>query len=89
MKDAEGFLEVSDLISAVCSQCGIPTFAHNLSDEEIAEVCRWIGERAPGSQVIDGKMVISAEGFDTMIFITMIEFPEFYERHQLGMVWRN
>ena len=82
-------LEVNELVDIICSQCGIPTFRLNMSNEEIARVCRWIGEHASGSRIIDGKMVISAEGFDTMIFVTIIEFPQFYEEHNLAMVWRN
>lgn len=85
----EEYLEISDLVVTVCSLCGIPTFAHNLNNDEIARVCRWIGEHAPGSSMIDGKMAISTEGFDAMIFITITEFPEFYVEHQLWTVWRN
>ena len=82
-------LEVSDLVDCVCSECGIPRFRLGMGDDGIARVCRWIGERAPGSKMIDGKMAISVDGFDAMIFITMTEFPDFYEKHQLAMVWRN
>lgn len=81
--------EVSDLIVTVCSLCGIPTFAHNLSDEEIARVCRWIGEHAPGSKKVDGEVIIGVDGFDAMIFITITDFPQFFEEHKLGMVRRN
>lgn len=87
-------LEVRDIIDIACSECGIhlpllPRMPHDLSDEEIARVCRWVGEKAPGSQIIDGKMQISGEGYGTMIFIAISEFPEFFNRHQLYMVWRN
>ena len=47
------------------------------------------GIRASYGKLKDGKIAISAEGFDAMIFITMTEFPSFYEKHQLAMVWRN
>lgn len=82
-------LVVSDLVDCVCSECGIPRFRMGMGDEEVAKVCRWIGEHAPGSKFIDGKVAISADGFDAMIFITITEFPKFYEKHQLAMVWRN
>lgn len=82
-------METDELVDMICSECGIPSFRMGMSDEEIATVCRWIGERAPNNPIIDGKRVIGAEGYDAMIFVTIIEFPSFYEKHQLAMVWRN
>lgn len=84
-----GFFEVDELVSVVCLQCGIPRLRHDLNDEEIARVCRWIGEHAPNTTTVDGKLAISAEGFDAMIFLTITEFPQFFEKHKLAMVWRN
>ena len=89
MKEVEGFMDVEELIDVACSACGIPRFRLGMGDEEIAKVCKWIGEQAPSNELVDGKKVIGAEGFDAMIFLTMTEFPEFYERHQLAKVWRN
>jgi hypothetical protein len=89
MADTKDFMEVDELVDCVCSECGIPTFRLGMGDNEIARVCRWIGEHAPGSRAVDGKIAISADGFDAMIFITMTEFPKFYEEHKLAMVWRN
>jgi len=89
MKNTEEYMEVDEVVDVVCSLCGIPSFRMGMGNEEIAKVCRWVGEHAPGSKKVDGKMAISADGFDAMIFITITEFPEFYEKHQLAMVWRN
>ena len=89
MEDTEEYLEVIDLVENICSQCGIPTFPRNLSDDEIARVCRWVGEHSPNTKTIDGKLAISAEGFDTMMFITITEYPDFFEKNRLAMVWRN
>ena len=82
-------LEINDIVDCVCSECGIPSFRLGMTDEDIAKVCRWIGEHAPNSRIIEGKKIISVEGFDAMIFITITEFPKFFEKHQLAMVWRN
>lgn len=89
MSSSEEYLEVADLVDVTCSQCGIPSFRLGMSDEETAKVCRSIGERAPGSGLIDGKQVISVDGFDAMIFVAITEFPKFYEKYNLAMVWRN
>ena len=86
---ADEALKVEDIVDCVCSECGIPSFRLGMVDEDKANVCRWIGEHAPNSRIIDGKMAISAEGFDVMIFMTITEFPKFFEKHNLAMVWRN
>ena len=89
MDNVEEYMDVDQLVDVACTDCGIPSFRMSMSDEDIAKVCRWVGEYAPGSGVIDGKMCISAEGFDAMLFITIIEFPDFFNRYNLAMVWRN
>ena len=93
MESVENCIEVGELVDCVCSECGIPSFRLGMSDEEIAKVCRWIGEHAPGSKSVrgasKGETTISVDGFDAMIFITITGFPAFFEKHQLAMVWRN
>ena len=88
----EHYLEADEVVNVACSACGIVMpFPAGMSDGDIARVCRWIGEQAPSSYEDEesGKVVICAEGWDAMIFITIIEFPKFYEEHQLWTVWRN
>ena len=85
----EGYIEVCDAVDSICRLCNIPSFRLGMNDNEIPEVCRWIGHHAPNSIIEDGKHIISYEGFDAMVFITITEFPRFFEKHQLGMVWRN
>jgi len=89
-EDEETYVAVEELVVDVCGVCGILHIPKDLADEEIARVCRWIGEHHPGSKTDgDGKVIICAEGYDTMIFITMTEFPQFFSSHKLAMVWRN
>lgn len=89
MGDSEDILDTDELIVTVCSKCGIVTFPRNLCNEEIARVCRWIGENAPDAITVGGKPAIGRVGFDTMIFVAITEFPRFFDEHQLAMVWRN
>jgi hypothetical protein len=84
-----GYLEADELVECACTACGIPFFKLGMSDEDIARVCKWIGEHAPTNFVEDGRIVITTAGWDTMIFITIVEFPAFFEKHNLAMVWRN
>jgi len=89
VENAGDAVDIETLVDCVCSECGIPSFRQSMNDEEIAKICKWVGEHAPNSKSLDGKVIISAEGFDVMIFIAIIEFPQFYKKHQLSMVWRN
>ena len=86
-------LDVDEIVNVACSECGILTFRKNLNDNEIAEVCRWVGLHAPNSKPApvgeNGKPQISVDGFDAMVFVTITEFPKFFEEHMLAMVWRN
>ena len=84
------FLEADEIVNVACSACGIVMpFPAGMSNTDIARVCRWIGEQAPSSFEEDGKIVISADGWDAMIFVAILEFPWFFKEQNLAMVWRN
>lgn len=58
-----------------------------LDDKQIANICRWIGERAPDDKVIDiNGHKFSRAGVEAMLFISIMEFPSFYERMGLSQL---
>ena len=94
MLEGVNALKVRDIVDIACDECNIhlplmPNMPHDLPDEQIAEICRWIGRNAPDCMIIDNEQVIGTIGWDTMMFITLTEFPDFFVRNQLYMVWRN
>ncbi len=45
---------------------------------------RWIGECSAGTIYLDGdKPKLSRIGIDNMLLTTLIEFPDFYVKHEL------
>jgi len=55
-----------------------------MTDDEIRTIAHWIFERLPDTTWTDGKMVPGRAGIDLMLFVTMSEFPKFYQEHGLG-----
>jgi len=64
--------------------CYINKLNSEMTDDEIATVCKWIGEKAPDTVYANGKPVYGRIGIETMVFIALSEFPEFYERNGLS-----
>lgn len=59
----------------------------HLTDKQIAQVCRWVGDRAPEDKTIDvNGYKFSREGVEAMLFLAIMEFPEFYERMGLSQL---
>ncbi len=55
----------------------------NMTDKEIGDVMRYLGEEAPDTIWADDKPVMGRKGFGIMLSLSLYEFPEFYQRHEL------
>lgn len=55
-----------------------------MTDDDIREVIRWIGEHAPDTAWVDGKPVFRRIGIGVMSIITQAEFPEFYRQYGIS-----
>jgi len=55
-----------------------------MTDDEIRATIYWIFERLPDTTWKDGKMVPGKAGINLMLFVTMSEFPEFYQKYGLS-----
>ncbi len=78
------YLDTDTVVCAARSALGIDTPNAYLSDDEIREICRWVGENAPDTIEVDGKKIIRRMGISAMLFIALTEFPEYYERYELA-----
>jgi hypothetical protein len=63
--------------------CEIEKENKGLSDEEIGKIMRWIGLHSPDVIIVNGKPKIGIIGIQTMLFLTLCEFPEFYIKYEL------
>ena len=84
MKDISSCSSPGELIVLAKEACSITKPNIEMTDDEIRTITHWILERLPDTSWVDGKMVLGRAGIDLMLFVTMNEFPEFYQEHGLG-----
>lgn len=84
MEDGIETVDASSAVKLAKEACNIDTLNFAMSDEEISTVAKWIGQRAPDTVWVDGKPEIKAQGISAMLFITLSEFPRFYEKYGLS-----
>ncbi len=78
------FRDTSSTVELAKESCGVLTPSSEMTDDEIRTVCKWIGQHAPDTMLIDGKPTLGRIGIGAMLFITVTEFPEFYEKYGLA-----
>jgi len=84
LKDITSYSNTGELIALAKEACSITKPNSEMTDGEIRIIVHWIFERLPDTSWADGKMVPGRAGIDLMLFVTMSEFPDFYQRHGLG-----
>jgi hypothetical protein len=84
LKDVFNCSNTGELIALAKEACAITKPNSEMTDDEIRTIVHWIFERLPDTSWVDGKMVPGRAGIDLMLFVTMSEFPEFYQEHGLG-----
>jgi len=83
MKRKLEFLSDSGAIYMAKIACGIPGENKDLTDDEIAEVCRHIALYAPDTIYVNGKPQFGKIGISAMLSVALYIFPWFYQRHEL------
>lgn len=78
------YLETDTIIDLVKANLGIDKPKLEMTDEEIAEVMRYLATPAPDTFWVDDKPVFGRIGISLILSLTLYEFPEFYERHELA-----
>lgn len=79
-------LHTDTIVDTIKNSLGIKKLNCYMSDDEIAEVMRAVGFMAPDSSIIDGETAIGKMGIAAMLSLTLLEFPEFYAKHELYQV---
>ncbi len=77
------YLDTDTAVSVAKAALDITTPNSLMVEEEVREVCRWIGENAPDTITVDGRKVFRRMGIEAMLFIALTEFPWFYEKFEL------
>jgi len=79
-----GYVNAQELVAQAKLACHITTTNSEMTDDEIREAVRWIGQQTSDTIWDNGKPVFGKSGINLMLFVTLAEFAEFYERHGLS-----
>jgi hypothetical protein len=79
-----GYASIGELIDWAMAQLNIMKPRDQLSDGEIRQLVRWIGLCAVDSILVEGEPIPGRIGIGLMLTITLLEFSQFYQRHQLA-----
>ena len=85
MESLSEYVETSRLVDWAKASLNIIKLNGDMTNDDIREVIRWVGERSKDTVYIDGdKPVYGRLGIGVMLSITLLEFPEFYSRYELA-----
>jgi hypothetical protein len=79
-----GYFKTRDLVEKAKAQVGITKPNSDMDDHDIRETMRWIGIHSPDTNWVNGEPRIGRMGIALMLFVTICEFPRFFERYDLG-----
>jgi hypothetical protein len=83
MKIGLPYLTTSHIVSVAKIVCGIDGENEELTDKQIAEVCKLVAFGAPDTTHVNGKIMYGEIGISVMLSISLYEFPWFYQRYEL------
>ena len=83
--EPDGYMYSWQLVDWAQANLKIKKLKEALTDEDIREVIRWVGICAVDTIFIDGdKPIIGRIGIGLMLTMTLLEFPEYYVKHELA-----
>ena len=82
--DLTGYISTEELIDWAIAQLNIMKPRDQLNDGEIRQLVRWVGMCAVDAILVDGNPIPGRIGIGLMLTITLLEFPQFYQRHELA-----
>lgn len=88
--------DVSELVEMIKLLDSINTPTELMSDAEIRRVCRLIGRSAPDTIIYkpekndtEEELTFGRIGYQAMLSIALLEFPDYFDEHNLMAVFRN
>lgn len=74
--DGEEYLTAGEIVAIAERVCGVSN--SEMQDDDIRVVVRWIGQHIPKGRQMERDKI------DIMLFVTIMEFPEYYKRYGLS-----
>jgi len=78
------YLEPGELVNQAKASFNIIKPNAEMNEDEVRRVVRWIGECAYDTICIGDEPRLGRAGIGFMLLVTMMEFPEFYEKYDLS-----
>ncbi len=83
--DINDYVTTGHLIDWAMEKVGIFKLKEELNDHDVAEIMQWIGICACDTLILmDDFPIIRRIGLGLMLTVTLLEFPDFYTRHELS-----
>ena len=83
MKDLDQYLSANTIIEIVKANLDIRKLNSEMTDDDIADVMRYLGSSAPDTIWAGDTPTLGRIGIGLMLSFTLYEFPEFYEEYEL------
>lgn len=81
----DGYMYTWSLVDWAQANLKIMKPKEALTNSEIREIMRWIGMCSVDTIFIDGdKPILGRIGIGLMLTVTLLEFPEYYMKHELS-----
>ncbi len=85
IEEPNGYINSRELVDWARANLRIARRDEDLTDEDIRAVIRWIGMCSVDTIFIDGdKPILGRIGIGLMLSVTLMEFPEYYTKHELS-----
>ena len=87
---------ISCIVNLAKQSLGITVQNDEMSDEDIRKIGRWVGEHGPDTVWVNNwggesmlhemgiRTILGRIAIETMLFVTLMAFPRFYEEHELS-----
>jgi len=85
MEKLEDWMFPYQLLDWAKANLNIMKLDSDMTDEEISRAMRWIGASSLDTIYVDGeKPHLGRIGINNMLFVTLMEFPNFYVKYELA-----
>ncbi|NQT31417.1 MAG: hypothetical protein HQ588_03705 [Deltaproteobacteria bacterium] len=85
MEKLEDWMFPYQLLDWAKANLNIMKLDSDMTDEEISRAMRWIGASSLDTIYVDGeKPHLGRIGINNILFVTLMEFPNFYVKYELA-----
>ena len=85
IEEPDGYMYTWELVDWAMANLKIMKPKEALTNAEIRKIMRWIGLCSVDTIYLDGeKPILGRIGISLMLMVTLLEFPDYYVKHELS-----